>query len=120
MRILLALVLGSGLALAETWSGALVDSKCYMALERNVNPTDTLTAVNRDRNQEIRYCTPTAKTKIFAVVQWDNTIVRLDPAGNAKILEVVRQAGKTSRLNVQVTGEQHDHVVKADSIAAVK
>ena len=120
MRIVVALVLGSGLALAETWSGALVDSKCYLARERNVNPTDTLTAVDRDRSGDIRYCTPTLKTKVFAVVHWDNSVLQLDPAGNPKIVEIVRQAGKTSRLNVQVTGERNDHVVKVDSIAAVK
>ena len=51
---------------AESWSGALVDPKCYEALERNVNPRDTLIYVDRDTNQEIRYCTPKKKTKLFA------------------------------------------------------
>src|SRR5580698_2732795 len=90
--------------IAGSWSGTLVDSKCYASEERNVNPTDTLTHVDRDGNREIRYCSPRAKTKSFAVVQADGTIYTLDSAGNAKAAELVRTIGKQSRFVVAVTG----------------
>ena len=65
------LCLSPVLSFAGSWSGSLVDSKCYDALERNVNPTDTLYNVDRDGYREIRYCSPTTKTKYFAVVPFD-------------------------------------------------
>ena len=47
-RIVTLICLASTLSFAGTWSGLLVDSRCYEAEERNVNPTDTLTSVDRD------------------------------------------------------------------------
>ena len=67
-RLAFLLSVSSVFSFAGAWSGALVDSKCYASIERNVNPTDTLTSVDRDKNLEIRYCSPSAKTKSFALV----------------------------------------------------
>jgi hypothetical protein len=53
--VILLLSLSGALSSAENLSGVLVDSKCYDSEERNVNPTDTLTYVDRDRNLEIRF-----------------------------------------------------------------
>ena len=44
----------STFCLAGNWPGYLVDSRCYAAEERNMNPSSTLSEVNRDRNFEIR------------------------------------------------------------------
>jgi hypothetical protein len=109
--------LASALGLAENWSGALVDPKCYEALERNVSPRDTLIYVDRDTNQEIRYCTPNAKTKLFGIVEHDGTNWRFDPAGNAKAAELVRTIHKKDRLDVIVTGEMSGKTIKVDSIS---
>src|ERR1700733_6465989 len=95
-RVTVLLCSSALLSLAESWSGSLVDSKCYAAEERNVNPTDTLTCVDRDGNREIRYCAPSAKTKLFAIVPSVGPAVRLDPTGNAKAAELVRLTGKKS------------------------
>jgi hypothetical protein len=112
--------LASGLVFAESWTGALVDPKCYDALERNVNPTDTLTHVDRDTNQEIRYCSPNAKTKLFGIVEQDGTILRFDSAGNAKAAELVRTIHKKDRLYVAVTGEMSGKTIKVDSISVAR
>jgi hypothetical protein len=112
--------LASGLVFAESWTGALVDPKCYDALERNVNPTDTLTHVDRDTNQEIRYCSPNAKTKLFGIVEQDGTILRFDSAGNAKATELVRTIHKKDRLYVVVTGEMSGKTIKVDSISVAR
>jgi len=109
--------LSSALSYAESWSGALVDSKCYDSMERNVNPTDTMTNVDRDTNLEIRYCSPSPKTKAFAVVLQDGRSFRLDSAGNAEAAQLVRNAGKKSRFLVAITGTIAKGMVKVDSIS---
>ncbi|HMD49234.1 MAG TPA: hypothetical protein VKG79_09060 [Bryobacteraceae bacterium] len=120
VRLAALLCLASALSFAGIWTGALVDSKCYAREERNVNPTDTMTYVDRDRNLEIRFCSPLAKTKSFAVVQADGTIVTLDSAGNVKAAELVRAIGKQSRLAVEVTGALSKDTISVDSIALAK
>jgi hypothetical protein len=119
-RLLALFYLSSSLSFAGTWSGFLVDSHCYEAAERNVNPTDTLTSVDRDGNSEIRRCSPRAKTKSFAVVQSVGPSFKLDSVGNATAAELVRQTAKKSRLQVTVTGEMTKDTVKVDSIVAAK
>ena len=119
-RLAALLSLSSALSFGATWSGALVDSKCYDAEQRNVNPTDTLTNVDRDGNREIRYCSPSAKTKLFAVVQSDGPSLKLDSAGNAKAAELVRNIGKKSPLAVAITGEINRDTIKVDSISIAR
>jgi hypothetical protein len=119
-RLAVLLFLSLALSFAGSWSGALVDSKCYDAEQRNVNPTDTLTNVDRDGNLQIRYCSPSPKTKSFAVVQSDGPSLKLDSAGNAKATELVRKSGRKSQLNVAVTGEMSGNAIKVDSIAIAR
>ena len=117
MHLITLLCLSSAFAYAGTWSGTLVDSKCFAIAELNVNPTDTLTHVNRDQNQELRLCSPGAKTKSFAVVQHDGLSFNLDSAGNAKAAEIVRKPPKKSSFAVVVTGEMSGSTIKVDSIS---
>jgi hypothetical protein len=117
LRAAALLCFSSGLGLAASWSGFLVDSRCFANRERNVNPTDTLSAVDRDQNSELRYCSPNAKTKSFALVQQDGSSFTFDPAGNAKAIELVRKAAKTSWIAVAVTGEAKKNTITVDSIS---
>ena len=110
----------ASLTFGETRSGWLVNSKCYDAEERNVNPTDTLTGVDRDKNFEIRYCAPTQKTKRFAVVEEDGSSLKLDPAGNAKAGDMVRGAGKKSRYLVNISGEISQDSIHVESLSFAK
>jgi len=118
MRLAVLLFLVSAPVFAGTWSGSLVDAKCFAARERNVNPTDTLTAVDRDQNQEIRYCSPRLKTKAFAIIPADGPGFALDSAGNAKAAEFVRNAGRKPRFAVVVTGELKNSTISVNSISA--
>ncbi len=119
-RLALLLCLSPTMSFAGNWSGMLVNSKCYGAEERNVNPSDTLTNVDRDRNLEIRYCSPGAKTKSFAVVQADGVRLRFDSAGNAKAAELVSKTGKKSLLAVAVTGELQGKTIQVDSLSTLR
>lgn len=120
MRLAALLCLSTVLSLAGSWSGALVDAKCYDSEERNVNPNDTSTFVDRDKNLEIRYCSPTPRTKSFSVVQQDGLSLKLDSAGNAKATELVRKTGKRSRFPVAITGEISRNTIKVDSISMAR
>ena len=106
----------SGLARAESWTGPLVDAKCYDALQRNVNPTDTLTYVDRDIGSMVRYCAPRAKTKSFAIVLEGGRSLNLDPAGNSRAADLVRHSARKPVLMVLVSGQQNKDRIKVDSI----
>src|SRR5581483_7927496 len=117
MRLIVVFALASLLTFADSWSGVLVDSKCYAAEQRNVNPHDSLSNVDRDRDQEIWYCSPSSKTKTFAVVQQNGLSFRLDPAGNLKAAELVRDAGKKAHYAVTVTGQMSKNTVTVEAIS---
>ena len=119
-RVAALFCLASELGFAGNWSGWLVDSKCYAALERNKSPTDTLNYVDRDKMSEIRYCHPNAKTKSFAVVDQNGLSFSLDGSGNAKAAELVHSAGKKSIGEVIVAGERTRDTVKLDSISIAR
>jgi hypothetical protein len=120
MRLAALLCLAATPSFARSWSGFLVDSKCYDIEEQNVNPRDTLTSVDRDRDLEVRLCAPNAKTKSFAVVRSDWLSLKFDSAVNAKAAELVRQIHKKSVFLVTVTGEKNKTTVKVDSISISK
>ena len=105
---------------AGTWSGVLLDSKCFTIEENNVNPFDGNFEVNHDRNSEIHTCRPNAHTKSFIVLEQDGESFKLDPTGNAKAADLVQTAGKRSEFVVAVTGEMSKDTVKVDSISILK
>ena len=107
-------------AFAANWSGVLVDSKCFEAEERNVNPTDTQLYVDRDRNRELRVCAPREKTNVFSVVLPDGTSFRLDSAGNTRAAELVKGLKLKTAPLVSVTGEKNGRTVQITAIALTK
>lgn len=107
-------------AFANTWSGVLVDSRCYAAEERSVNPNYTYNHAYRDSDLEIRMCSPNAKTKSFSVVVHSGFGFRLDPAGSERAAEIVRQIGTKHRVNVTVTGEMSKDGIEVGSISVDK
>lgn len=103
------------LGLAESWSGVLVDSKCYDSAARNVNPREPY----RDQALDVRLCNPTPRTKTFAIVQADWLRLKLDSSVNAEAAELVR-ANKKTYLGVVITGERNKDTVQVQSIYAAK
>src|SRR5215469_6144 len=96
----------------HTWSGFLVDSGCYEALERNTNPWDTSTYVDRDRSWEVRSCSPSAKTKSFTLVDRDGLSHKLDAEGSTKAADFVRSNGKQEPMAVRLSGKQSDKTIE--------
>ena len=107
-------------ASANSWSGFLVDSSCYEAEERSVNPNYTFNHAYRDTGLEIQICTPSAKTKSFSLVEHGGFGFRLDPVGNARAAEIVQKAGKKRLVEVTVTGEMSKHAIEVGSISLAK
>ena len=105
---------------AGSWEGVLVNSQCYDALERNVNPVESGLDASRDRNLEVRYCRANARTKSFTVVQSDGQSFKLDPIGNAKAAEIVRKGNQKFIFVVDIAGEMRDHLIKVDSISMLR
>jgi len=120
MRMLALFCLSAAVGFAGTWTGYLVNGNCYASMERNKNPSDTESYVDRDRGFEIRYCSPNAKTKAFTLVLDDGETLKLDTAGNAKAEELVKNTGKKRYFRVEVTGVQTKDTVKVDTISAIK
>ena len=120
MRIFALFCLSAAVGFAGSWSGFLVNENCYSSMERNKNPNDTEGYVDRDRGFEIRYCSPNAKTKAFALVLDDGETLKLDSGGNAKVEELVKNAGKKRYFPVDVTGEQAKEIVRVETISARK
>jgi hypothetical protein len=116
MRLAILMCLASLPAFSATWTGYLVDGKCYAAEERNVNPGDGNAHVDSDMDFEIRYCAPTAKTTEFAVVPADWNAIRLDGAGNAQAAELIRGLGKTRYLRVAVSGDRLRRTLQVTSL----
>lgn len=118
-RVICLCCFASVLGFAGSWSGALVDSKCYATMRGNVNPHETSLA-SSDQSYPIRYCSPSVKTKAFAVVQQDGATFDLDPAGNGKVIALLSQTAKRPVYVVNVTGEISRNVVTVDAISMAK
>lgn len=104
----------------QTQSGYMVDSECYEAAQRNVNPWDTQGSVNRDVHSDVKYCVPKEKAKSFSLVQKDWNSIRFDSAGDAKAREFVHQTGKQDKYWVNVTGEFDKKILRVESISMAK
>jgi hypothetical protein len=103
---------------ARTWSGVLVDAKCYAEFKGDTR--SSLLYVDRDMSWMIQYCAPSLRTGCFAVVPLDGNTFPLDTQGNAQAWALVRRAGKRPLLWVQVVGEKAGRDVKVNTVRVTK
>lgn len=97
----------SGLALAESWTGRLVDANCY------------------DQQKAATSCDPTASTTNFALMVSGNAY-KFDSAGNSKATDALKSRADrstdpatpaTGAVSAKVTGtKQDDNTIKVESI----
>ena len=115
--------LSSPVVFAESWTGDLVDATCYQGAESNASPFSASIYVSHDRALVIRQCRPRPdKTKRFTLVEKYGQTIQLDPAGDTKAADLVRNADKKSPyIHVAVTGEKiNDDRVRVDSISPAR
>lgn len=120
MKLAVLFCLASGLSFAGTWSGTLVDARCWGFEESNVGQKTTLAYVDRDRNLEVSLCAPGAKTKLFFVIPPDGVSVALDAAGNTQAADLIRSTGSKAPLRVVVNGEKQKNTIQVSSISPAK
>lgn len=108
----------STLASAGTWSGVLVDGKCYAGFRGNTR--SSLQFVDRDTAWVIRYCAPRLKTGCFAVVPANGGTFPLDSNGNAQAWALVRKTGKRRILVVEVAGIKKGKDIAVSAIKVMK
>jgi len=118
MRLAISLFLISGIALAHEWSGYLVDSGCWASRQNNVSTVST--NVDRDMEMDLRFCSPTIRTRQFAVLLRDWQSVNLDPATNEKATYLARKASRPRVLFVSMNGALNGKAIHAGSIWATK
>jgi hypothetical protein len=121
IRLAAVLFLATALGFAETWSGYLVDSKCYATEQRNVNPFDTSPYVDSDRNHDLVACRPRPRTKSFTLVDENGLTYKLDSAGDSRAADLIGNAARKSPIKVTITGEiAAKRTIKVDSISLVR
>jgi ribosomal protein L2 len=57
---------------------------------------------------------------LFAVVQHDSAALELDPAGNARVLDLLLKTGKKPVYIVSVAGHRTGDTIQLDGIALTK
>jgi hypothetical protein len=87
-------------AVAETWSGTLVDVMCK----------------GKDLAGHTRECALTCAKSGFGVVLADGKFLKFDESGNAKTLGVLKAATKEKDLKAQVTGEKDGEIIQVTAI----
>ena len=90
---------------AETWSGYLVDSRCYARDQMNTSADEQSTA-GRDMRFTMSRCAATHHTTHFAIVFNDWTSMKLDEAGNERAAAIVSSGAKKHLYCVTVTGSR--------------
>jgi hypothetical protein len=94
------------LALAESWTGRLVDASCY------------------DQQKSATTCDPTSSTTTFALVA-SGKAFKLDDAGNTKAAEAMKNradrstnpnAPQSTTITAKVTGTKDGENLKVESV----
>lgn len=93
-------VLLAGAALAETWSGTLVDVMCK----------------NKDLASHTTKCAVSCAKSGYGLVLSDGKFVKFDEGGNAKALAMLKSTSKEKDLKAKVTGALDGDTVTVTAI----
>lgn len=87
-------------ALAETYSGTVVDVMCK----------------GKDLSSHTKECALSCAKSGFGLVTADGKFLKFDEDGNAKALEAIKATDKEKDLKAKVTGEMDNDTLKVASI----
>jgi hypothetical protein len=99
-KLIAALLVTSTLALAETWSGTVVDVMCK----------------KNDLASHTRDCAISCAKSGFGIVLADGTFIKFDERGNVKALAALKASTKEKDLKAKVTGSKKEDVIQVESI----
>ncbi len=95
-----AALLFSGLAMAETWNGTVVDVMCK----------------GKDVASHTRQCAVSCAKGGYGLVTGDGKFVKFDEHGNSRTLTMLKGASKDKDLKVKVTGKLDGEVMQVETI----
>ena len=90
----------SSLALAETWTGTIVDVMCK----------------GKDLASHTAKCAVSCSKGGYGLVLSDGKFVKFNETGNAKALAALKATPKEKDIKAKVNGTLQDDVIKVDSI----
>ena len=93
-------VFAAAAALAETWSGTVVDVMCK----------------GKDLANHTTKCAIGCSKSGYGLVTSDGKFVKFDEAGNAKTLEALKATKKEKDLKAKVSGKMDGDVISVESI----
>lgn len=98
--IITAFVFVPAIGMAETWTGTIVDVMCK----------------GRDLASHTRECTVTCAKGGYGLVLGDGKFVKLNEAGNAKTLGLLKKLNKEKDLKAKISGKLQGEVIQVDTI----
>lgn len=99
-KLIAAFALMSVAALAETWSGTVVDVMCK----------------NNDLASHTKECALKCSKSGYGIVLADGKFIKFDERGNVKALKALKATSKEKDMKSKVTGTLKDDVIQVDSI----
>ena len=99
-KLIAGFALSSIVALAETWTGTVVDVMCK----------------NNDLASHSRECALSCAKSGFGIVLSDGKFIKFDERGNGKALAALKASSKEKDLKAKVSGTLKDDVIQVDSI----
>lgn len=100
MKRIALLTLAASAALADNWSGTLVDVMCK----------------GKDLASHTRDCALQCAKGGFGLVLPDGKFVKFDESGNARTLKLLKASTKEKDLKAKVTGTLQGEVIKVAAI----
>jgi hypothetical protein len=99
-KAIATLVLAPVIALAETWSGTVVDVMCK----------------NNDLARHTKECALKCAKGGYGIVLADGKFIKFDEHGNVKTLDALKATSREKDLKAKVTGTMKDDVIQVESI----
>jgi len=99
-RLIAGLALSSVMALAQDWTGTVVDVMCK----------------NNDLASHTKDCAISCSRSGYGIVLADGKFIKFDERGNAKALAALKATNKDKDLKAKVSGALKDDVIQVDSI----
>ena len=87
-------------AMGDSWTGTIVDVMCK----------------GKDLSSHTRECAVTCAKGGYGLVLGDGKFVKLNEAGNAKTLGMLKKLTKEKDLKAKITGKMQGEVIQVDTI----
>ena len=100
LKLIVGLVVTSVLALAETWSGTVVDVMCK----------------KNDLASHTKDCAISCAKSGFGILDKDGNYLKFDDKGNQEALKLLQNTSKKDHLRVNVTGSKDGGVIHVQSV----